>query len=68
MTITGGFGITLDIKRGTMRGWVMGADGVRRWADNDAPCEPRCDRSACGDFSPGCDNPDCQAIADGVTK
>ena len=27
-----------------------------------APVEPNCDRSACGDYSPGdCDHPDCPA-------
>lgn len=30
MVITGGFGTTLDIERGTSRKWVMGRDGVKR--------------------------------------
>lgn len=34
MAITGGFGMTLDLERGTRRQWVMGKDGVRRWADD----------------------------------
>lgn len=63
MAITGGFGMTMDLERGTMRQWVMGSDGVKRWADNGQPCDPNCDRSACGDHSPGkCDNPDCPAL------
>lgn len=41
MAITGGFGMTMDLERGTMRQWVMGRDGVKRWADNDEPCEKR---------------------------
>lgn len=39
MSITGGFGMTMDLERGTMRRWVMGRDGVKRWADNGEPCE-----------------------------
>jgi len=37
--ITGGFGVTMDLERGTMRNWVMGRDGVKRWADNGDPCD-----------------------------
>lgn len=37
MAITGGFGTTLDIERGTSRKWVMGRDGVKRWADSGQP-------------------------------
>lgn len=40
MGITGGFGATLDLDRGTSRQWVMGRDGKKRWADNDALCNP----------------------------
>lgn len=41
--ITGGFGMTMDLERGTMRQWVMGRDGVKRWADNGEPVEkPLC--------------------------
>jgi hypothetical protein len=44
MAITGGFGMTMDLERGTMRQWVMGRDGVKRWADNGEPTEPlRCE-------------------------
>ena len=44
MAITGGFGTTMDIERGTSRQWVVGRDGLKRWADNWEPCEPpRCD-------------------------
>lgn len=42
--ITGGFGTTMDLERGTSRQWVVGRDGVKRWADNGepvvAPAEP----------------------------
>ena len=34
-----GFGMAMDLKRGTTRHWFVGADGVQRWADNNAPCE-----------------------------
>lgn len=36
MAITGGFGMTLDLSRGSMRRWVIGRDGVQRWDDNGA--------------------------------
>ena len=37
-----GFGVT--ITPGGARNWYAGGDGVRRWANNDQPCEePRCD-------------------------
>lgn len=39
MGITGGFGTTMDLERGTMRQWVMGRDGVKRWADNGEPVQ-----------------------------
>ena len=39
MGITGGFGMTMDLERGTMRQWVMGRDGVKRWADTGYACE-----------------------------
>lgn len=32
-----GFGMQLDIESGTMRRWFVGADGIKRWADNDTP-------------------------------
>lgn len=38
MSITGGFGITIDFKSGVSRKWVMGPDGVKRWADNGQSC------------------------------
>ena len=34
MGITGGFGTTMDLERGTSRKWVMGRDGVKRWEDS----------------------------------
>lgn len=37
MTITGGFGVTVDLQTGRARQWYMGRDGVKRWADNDKP-------------------------------
>ena len=37
--ITGGFGMTMDFERGTMRQWAMGRDGVKRWADNGDPVQ-----------------------------
>ena len=65
MAITGGFGMMMDLTRGgAMRRWVMGRDGVKRWLDTGAPTEPACDRSACGEHSPGlCDHPDCEVLA-----
>lgn len=65
MAITGGFGMIMDLTRGgAMRRWVIGRDGVKRWLDDGSPVDPACDRSACGDHSPGpCDNPDCKALA-----
>ena len=33
-----GFGVT--ITPGGARNWYAGADGVRRWANNDQPCDP----------------------------
>lgn len=42
MAITGGFGMTMDLERGTMRKWVMGRDGVKRWADSGEPVD-QCD-------------------------
>ena len=38
--ITGGFGTTMDLERGTSRQWVMGSDGVKRWADSGEPVGP----------------------------
>ena len=35
MTITSGFGLTLDLERGALRHWTM-SDGVRRWVDDGA--------------------------------
>jgi len=35
--ITGGFGMVMDLERGTTRRWVMGSDGVKRWADTGKP-------------------------------
>lgn len=37
MGITGGFGTTIDLERGTSRQWVVGRDGVKRWADSGQP-------------------------------
>lgn len=52
--ITGGFGMTMDLERGTMRQWVMGRDGVKRWADtNEAVEEQRSDCAVRGMIMPG---------------
>lgn len=32
-----GFGFTLDLERGSIRQWFVRADGIKRWADTDAP-------------------------------
>ena len=53
--ITGGFGMTMDLERGTMRQWVMSGDGVKRWADTNEPVEnlpemPTCTKSQTADF------------------
>lgn len=37
MGIRGGFGTTIDFELGTMRQWVSGPDGVKRWADSGEP-------------------------------
>lgn len=34
-----GFGFLLDIQTGQIRQWYVGADGIKRWADNDQPVE-----------------------------
>lgn len=39
MAITGGFGMAMDLERGTARKWVIGRDGVKRWADTGDACE-----------------------------
>jgi hypothetical protein len=41
MAITGGFGMTMDLVRGVTRQWVMGGDGIKRWADTNEPVEER---------------------------
>lgn len=38
--ITGGFGFTMDLERGTVRQWVIGSDGVKRWVDTGEPAQP----------------------------
>lgn len=35
--ITTGFGVTLCTATGVSRKWVMGKDGIKRWADNNKP-------------------------------
>lgn len=39
MGITGGFGALIDFERGTVRRWVMGPDGIKRWADTNEPLD-----------------------------
>ena len=41
MGITGGFGTTMDLERGTSRKWVVARDGITRWADNGEPVDRR---------------------------
>lgn len=36
--------MTLDLERGTMRQWVMGRDGVKRWADDNRPVDEQTPR------------------------
>ncbi len=43
--ITSGFGMSVvlgDDGQLRTRQWYVRADGVKRWADNDQPCEPKC--------------------------
>lgn len=40
MAITGGFGICFDVEKGFARNWVIGRDGIKRWADDGKPCAP----------------------------
>lgn len=42
--ITGGFGVSVVLGNNgqhSTRQWYVRADGVKRWADNDQPCEPQ---------------------------
>lgn len=39
-----GFGFTFE--NGRARNWYVGADGVKRWADNDQPVETPADPTA----------------------
>ena len=48
MGITGGFGTTIDLGRGTSRQWVIGRDGVKRWADSGEPVEKDEGQPVCG--------------------
>ena len=51
MGITGGFGMMIDLERGTSRQWVLGRDGEKRWADTGDACEG-C-RKCGGEIKPG---------------
>ena len=42
MAITGGIGFTMDLERGTSRRWVIGRDGIKRWADDGTPTDGSC--------------------------
>lgn len=56
MAITGGFGFTMDLGRGTMRQWHMGRAGVKRWADTGEPVDRCADQDSAaptGDSSHG---------------
>jgi hypothetical protein len=48
MAITGGFGFMIDIATGKRRRWYYdGKNKIKRWLDNDEPCDPqRVDRGA----------------------
>lgn len=39
MSIAGGFGFMFDVERGISRWWVIGPDGIKRWADSGDPVE-----------------------------
>lgn len=39
MTITGGFGITIDVEHGKARRWFIARDGIKRWLDNGEPVQ-----------------------------
>lgn len=47
MPITGGFGMTMDIKTGAMRKWTIGPDGVKRWYDNGDPVDEKIPLADC---------------------
>lgn len=51
VAITGGFGVMVDTQRGTTRSWYMNRDGVKRWADNDAPCDALPEESLPADWT-----------------
>ena len=34
-----GWGFEYDIATSRIRRWYVGADGVKRWASDDTPCE-----------------------------
>ena len=51
MSTLRGFGFELDLVRGSMRQWVVGGDGVKRWADTGDACDG-CRRCG-GEMKPG---------------
>ena len=57
-----GFGMTMDMELGTMRSWVVGGDGVKRWADTNQPVESIVKTCMnCG--TSGCDHKDARRCA-----
>jgi hypothetical protein len=39
MGITGGFGMVYDLDSRTVRHWVIGSDGIKRWVDTGEACD-----------------------------
>lgn len=44
--------MTMDLESGTMRQWVMGRDGVKRWADTNEPVNNRPELPTCTNSQP----------------
>lgn len=69
MAITGGFGTTMDLERGTSRQWVVGRDGVKRWADTNEPVDAaptkRNKHGCCADKA--CNDTTCMELPTGKT-
>jgi len=53
MSITGGFGITLDTQTGATRTWSMGSDGVRKFVGSGEPVDPPPVCEHCGEPAHG---------------
>lgn len=57
MGITGAFGTTMDLERGTSRQWVMGRDGIKRWADSNEPVDKKPTPPNEGTYCKACGQP-----------